>query len=108
MRTLIKIKTRNKLILGYGAAAKGNTLLNYAGVKKDLLPCVFDASKSKQGKYLPGSHVPILPVEKIPEQPADYILILPWNIKGEIISQLKGVVGEKVKFITAIPSLEIY
>ena len=108
LRTLIKIKTRNKLILGYGAAAKGNTLLNYAGVKKDLLPCVFDASKSKQGKYLPGSHVPILPVEKIPEQSADYILILPWNIKGEIISQLKGVVGKKVKFVTAIPSLEIY
>ena len=107
LKTLINIKNSKKLILGYGAAAKGNTLLNYAGVKKDLLPCVFDAAKSKQGKYLPGSHVPILPVEKIPEKSLDYILILPWNIKTEIISQLKNVVEEKVQFVTAIPSLEI-
>lgn len=107
LKTLIDFKNSNKIILGYGAAAKGNTLLNYAGVKKDLLPCVFDAAKSKQGKYLPGSHVPILPAEIIPDTSMDYLLILPWNIKTEIISQLKDIVGDKVKFVTAIPSLEI-
>ena len=107
LKTLIDFKNSNKIILGYGAAAKGNTLLNYAGVKKDLLPCVFDAAKSKQGKYMPGSHVPILPVELIPDTSMDYLLILPWNIKTEIISQLKDIAGDKVKFVTAIPSLEI-
>ena len=107
LKTSIDFKNSNKIILGYGAAAKGNTLLNYAGVKKDLLPCVFDAAKSKQGKYMPGSHVPILPVELIPDTSMDYLLILPWNIKTEIISQLKDIAGDKVKFVTAIPSLEI-
>ncbi len=108
LETLIKIKNENKTIVGYGAAAKGNTLLNYAGVKKDLLPVVFDASKAKQGKYLPGSHIPILSVEKVLEHPTDFILIIPWNIKTEIISQLKGIVDDQVQFLTAIPSMEVH
>lgn len=108
LETLIKIKNENKTIVGYGAAAKGNTLLNYAGVKKDLLPVVFDASKAKQGKYLPGSHIPILSIERMLEQPTDFILVIPWNIKTEIISQLKGIVDEKVQFLTAVPSVEVH
>ena len=93
--------------MGYGAAAKGNTLLNYAEVKADLLPVVFDAAASKQWKYLPGSQIPIIPSEQLYNRKVDYILILPWNIKSEIKLQVKKMIKGEVKFITAIPKLEI-
>ncbi len=107
LQTLINIKNENKIVLGYGAAAKGNTLINYAGVKADLLPVVFDAAASKQWKYLPGSQIPIIPPEKLYNRKVDYILILPWNIKSEIKLQVKKMIKGEVKFITAIPKLEI-
>ena len=104
---LIEQKRRGIRVAAYGAAAKGNTLLNYAGIKKDLLPYVCDAAPSKQGKFLPGSHIPILPPEVLKERKPDILLILPWNIKDEIIEQLSYIRAWDGKFVTAVPSLKI-
>jgi SAM-dependent methyltransferase len=104
---LIEQKHAGKVVAGYGAAAKGNTLLNYAGIKPELLPFVCDAASSKQGNYLPGSHIPIYPPDYIKERKPDYILILPWNLKKEIINQLKYIKEWGAKFVLPIPVLEI-
>ena len=97
----------NKKVAGYGAAAKGNTLLNYCGVKKDLLPCVVDASISKQGKFLPGSHIPIFSINELIKFKPDYVLILPWNIFDEIKSTLNTVLHKSTKYVRAIPTINI-
>jgi len=97
---LLHAKQKGKIVLGYGAAAKGNTLLNYAGIKADLLPAVADQAKSKQGKFLPGSHIPILPPSQLLQLKSDKILVLPWNLISEIKSELKG-----ISLVTAIPVL---
>ncbi|HMO43638.1 MAG TPA: SAM-dependent methyltransferase, partial [Phenylobacterium sp.] len=81
-------KAEGKSVAAYGAAAKGNTFLNYAGVGTGDLVAAFDANPHKQGRYLPGSHVPILAPDKVAEVKPDYILILPWNLKDEIMAQL--------------------
>jgi len=104
---LIKQKLNGKTIMGYGAAAKGNTLLNYCGVKKDLISFVIDASPFKQGKYLPGTHIPITNESKIKEIKPDYIIIFPWNLQDEIIEQLKYVKEWDCKFVIPIPELRI-
>lgn len=104
---LIKTKREGKKVAAYGAAAKGNTLLNYAGVKPDLLPFVCDASTSKQGKYMPGSHVPILPPKALYEAGPDYIVILPWNIRQEVMLQLNDLGTRGARFVTAVPRLDI-
>lgn len=104
---LIHAKKENKKVIAYGAAAKGNTLLNYAGVKNDLIDMVVDKSPYKQGKYLPGSHIPVVDDRVIKEVKPDYILILPWNIKSEIIDQLSYARSWNCQFVIAIPSLEI-
>ncbi len=104
---LKKHQATGKSIAAYGAAAKGNTLLNYAGVKADLLPYVCDAAPAKQGLFMPGSHIPIVSPEKIIERRPDTILILPWNIAPEVKSQLKFVRDWGGQFVTAIPQLEI-
>jgi SAM-dependent methyltransferase len=104
---LIKQKQSGKKVVGYGAAAKGNTLLNYAGVKPDLLPWICDASKSKQGKFMPGSHIPILPPNILAESEIDYLLILPWNIAAEIKQQNLSSANKGVQFVTAVPKLTI-
>jgi hypothetical protein len=104
---LIEQKRAGKKVAAYGAAAKGNTLLNYAGVKSDLLPFVCDASASKQGKYLPGSHIPILDPSILTELYPDYLLILPWNLAAEVKEQNKQLTTRGTKFVTAIPLLEI-
>ena len=101
---LIEKKNSNEEVLAYGAAAKGNTLLNFAGVKSDLVSMVADLSKSKQGKYLPGSHIPIISPEVLLSKDPDLILVLPWNLIGEIKKQLLNV----PKFVTAIPNLRFY
>ena len=88
LKFLLESKKENKKVVAYGAAAKGNTLLNYAGVKNDLIEFVVDKSPYKQGKYLPSSHIPIVNEDKIKELQPDFILILPWNIKDEVTSQL--------------------
>lgn len=108
IRFLMELKEANKTIAGYGAAAKGNTLLNYFGVKKDLLPFVADTSPIKQGLFLPGSHIPVLNEEAIMDAKPDYILILPWNLKEEISDQLSYVRNWGGKFVTTIPEIHIF
>jgi SAM-dependent methyltransferase len=101
---LTEQKHLGKRVIGYGAAAKGNTLLNYAGITTDLLPVICDAAPSKQGKLMPGSRIPIHSPEYLEQHPADFILILPWNIKDEVINQLGFL--KSPRFVTAIPQLE--
>jgi SAM-dependent methyltransferase len=102
---LIEQKRAGRCVAAYGAAAKGNTLLNYAGVRPDLLPYVCDAAKSKQGKFLPGSHIPIHSPAALRENPPDYVVILPRNIALEVRTQLNDLVDNGVRFVTAVPEL---
>lgn len=104
---LIKQKHEGKKVAAYGAAAKGNTLLNYAGVKPDLLPLVCDAAASKQGKFMPGSHIPIFSPDQLFVEKPDYVLILPWNICEEVRRQNADLEKNGVKFITAVPELKV-
>ena len=104
---LLQAKQKGKAVIAYGAAAKGNTLLNYAGVKSDLIELVVDKSPHKQGKYLPASHIPIMNEDNIVKLKPDYILILPWNIKNEIITQLSYVRKWGCKFVVAVQCLEV-
>lgn len=104
---LILAKKDGKKVAGYGAAAKGNTLLNYCGIKKDLISFVVDKSPYKQGKFLPASHIPVFNEDFLKKEKPDYILILPWNIKSEIIKQLSYIHIWGGKFVLAIPYLEI-
>src|SRR3989344_5948548 len=103
---LLEQKHAGKKVAAYGAAAKGNTLLNYAGVKPDLLSFVCDAAPSKQGKYLPGSHIPVLAPEALLHNPVDYVVVLPWNIFTEVRSQLQRM-GVKSEFVVAVPSIRV-
>lgn len=102
---LIQQKQNGKKVAAYGAAAKGNTLLNYAGVKPDLLSFVCDAAPSKQGKFLPGVHIPIKHPDTMLEEKPDWVLILPWNLADEVINQMKSVRDWGGKFVTAVPEL---
>jgi hypothetical protein len=104
---LIDQKRAGKEVAAYGAAAKGNTLLNYAGVKPDLLPLVCDAAQAKQGKYMPGSHIPILQPSALAAKAPDYVLILPWNIAAEVKQQNAELAARGTKFVTAVPKLNI-
>jgi hypothetical protein len=104
---LIEQKRAGRRVAAYGAAAKGNTLLNYAGVKPDLLPYVCDAAGSKQGKFMPGSHIPIYSPEALRENPTDYVVILPWNIAHEVRTQLSDLANSGIRFVTAVPELRI-
>ncbi len=104
---LIEQKRVGKKVAAYGAAAKGNTLLNYAGVKPDLLPFICDAAAAKQGKFMPGSHIPILAPAVLLEHRPDYLLILPWNIAAEVKQQNGRLAELGTKFVTAVPKLEI-
>ena len=104
---LIDQKSSGRKVAAYGAAAKGNTLLNYCGIKKDLIDFVVDISPYKQGKFLPASHISVLPEEEIKLKKPDFILILPWNIKDEIINQLYYVKEWGCRFVVPLPKLEI-
>lgn len=104
---LIDQKRAGRRVAAYGAAAKGNTLLNYAGVKPDLLPYVCDAAPSKQDKYLPGSHIPILSPDALRADPPDLVLVLPWNIVSEVQGQLADLAAKGVQFATAVPQLTV-
>lgn len=104
---LLTAKRDGKSVMAYGAAAKGNTLLNYAGVKTDLLPVVYDAAPAKQGKLMPGSHIPISPPAELADQRPDFLLILPWNIAMEVKQQNIGLADSGTKFVTAVPHLAI-
>lgn len=104
---LVEQKRAGRRVAAYGAAAKGNTLLNYAGVRPDLLPYVCDAAGSKQGKFMPGSHIPIYPPEALRENPPDYVVVLPWNIAHEVRAQLNDLVERGVRLVTAVPELSV-
>lgn len=103
----IGAKKNNKKICGYGAPGKGNTLLNFCGIRTDFLAFTVDKNPYKQGKFLPGTHIPIYPPEKIAEYKPDYIFILPWNLKNEIINQLGFTRKWGAKFVIPIPKIEI-
>ncbi|MDX2256970.1 MAG: class I SAM-dependent methyltransferase [Pseudanabaenaceae cyanobacterium bins.39] len=104
---LIDIKRSGKTIVGYGAPAKGNTLLNYCGIRRDFLDYTCDRSPHKQGQFLPGTHIPIYAPEQIRATEPDYVLILPWNLKEEIQEQLAYIREWGGKFIVPIPEVEV-
>lgn len=105
---LLEQKAAGKTVAAYGAAAKGNTLLNYAGVKTDLLLFVCDAAPAKQGKYMPGSHIPILQPDILSECVPDYLIILPWNIAKEVMKQNSALAEKGTKFVTIVPKIVIH
>jgi SAM-dependent methyltransferase len=107
LECLIAVKNEGKTIVGYGAPAKGNTLLNYCGIRTDFLAYTVDANPHKQDLFLPGTHIPIRHPDQIMIDKPDYILILPWNIKEEIIHQLSFVHTWEGKFIIPIPRVEV-
>jgi hypothetical protein len=96
-----------KLVLGYGAPAKGNTLLNYCGIGPELLPCTVDRSPHKQGLYLPGTHIPVRDPDEILRRRPDYVFILPWNLEGEIVAQMAAVRDWGGRFVTPIPRVRV-
>jgi SAM-dependent methyltransferase len=104
---LLESKRRGKMVAAYGAAAKGNTLMNYAGIRRDLIALVADANPSKQGRYMPGSRIPIVDESALRLRKPDFVVILPWNLKQEIMHQLDYIKKWDGKFVTAIPRLEI-
>jgi len=105
---LIKVKRKKKTIAGYGAPAKGNTLLNYCGIQKDFIDFTVDRSPHKQGLYLPGTHILIYHPDKIGETKPDYLLILPWNLKEEIMEQMSYIRDWNGKFLVLIPEVKVY
>ncbi len=107
LKFLTDIKKSGKKIAGYGAPAKGNTLLNYCGITSDLIPFTVDLSPHKQGHYLPGSHIPIFAPEKIREYKPDFLFILPWNLKEEITKQMSYIREWGGKFILPIPEVKV-
>ncbi|MEP7319342.1 MAG: class I SAM-dependent methyltransferase, partial [Panacibacter sp.] len=104
---LIQQKKANKKVAAYGAAAKGNTLLNYCGIKNDLIDFVVDANPHKQNKYLPASHIPVKNEQYLKEQQPDYVIILPWNLKEEITNQLAYIKEWNGRFVIPVPELEV-
>jgi hypothetical protein len=104
---LIQLRRAGKRVVGYGAPGKGNTLLNYCGVRTDFLDFTVDRNPYKQGRFLPGTHIPIYSPERILERRPDYILILPWNLKTEIVAQLSYAREWGAKFIVPIPTARV-
>lgn len=107
LRFLLQAQTEGKTVAGYGAAAKGNTIMNYAGVRPDLIPFICDAATAKIGKLMPGSHIPILAPAALRENRPDYLIILPWNIAAEVKEQCSDLAALGTRFVTAVPRLEV-
>jgi hypothetical protein len=104
---LIQAQRDGKTVAGYGAPGKGNTLLNHCGIREDLLPYTVDRSPHKHGMFLPGTHIPIFAPERLAETRPDYIVILPWNLREEIVHQLGYAREWGAKFVVPIPRLEV-
>lgn len=104
---LLEAKRQGKTVAGYGAAAKGNTLMNYVGIHSSLISFVVDRNPAKQGKYMPGSRIPIVDERYLREAKPDYVVILPWNLKPEVMAQLAYIRAWGGQFVTAIPELRI-
>jgi len=107
LRFLIEEREAGKRVVGYGAPAKANTLLNYCGVRTDLLEYTVDRSPHKQGHFLPGTHIPVYAPDRIRETKPDYVLILPWNLKDEVLEQMADVRGWGGKFVVPIPKVRV-
>ena len=108
LQFLIDAKRQGKSIVGYGAPGKGNTLLNYCGIRTDFLDYTVDRSPHKQGKYLPGTHIPIFSPDRIRETKPDFVLILPWNFRDEIMQQMADIDSWGGRFVTPIPEVQIH
>lgn len=104
---LIEAKNMNKKVIGFGAAAKGNTLINFSGIRADLISAVVDSNPAKQGKYLPGSRIPIINEETMKKEKPDYLVILPWNLQKEISNKTKYIKEWNGKWVIALPELKI-
>jgi hypothetical protein len=104
---LIEAKRTGKTVAGYGAAAKGNTLLNYAGVRPDLLPYVVDRNPAKQDKFLPGCRIPIVAEANLKKTRPDYVVILPWNLRAEVVEQLAYIREWGGQFVTVVPFIQV-
>jgi len=104
---LLAARRAGQTVAAYGAAAKGNTLLNFAGVRPELIACVADRNPAKQGKRLPGSRIPVVDEQALEALRPDYVVILPWNIRAEVMGQLAGLRARGTRFVTAIPSLKV-
>ena len=104
---LVAARREGKRVAGYGAPGKGNTLLNYCGIRTDLLEYTVDRNPHKHGMYLPGTRIPIHPPERIFETRPDYILILPWNLADEIVAQMAGVRAWGGRFVVPIPEARV-
>lgn len=107
LRFLLQAKAEGKSVVGYGAAAKGNTIMNYAGVRPDLIPFICDAAPAKIGKLMPGSHIPIRAPDALRANRPNYLIILPWNIATEIKEQCSDLAAHGTQFVTAVPTLEV-
>ena len=107
LRFLLDAKAAGKSVAGYGAAAKGNTLMNYAGIKPELVPFVSDAATAKIGTFMPGSHIPILAPDALRTSRPDYLVIFPWNIASEVKAQCADLAKLGTRFVTAIPTLQV-
>ncbi|MSQ71306.1 MAG: class I SAM-dependent methyltransferase [Betaproteobacteria bacterium] len=104
---LLEAKRMGKTAVAYGAAAKGNTLMNYAGVRPDLIAFVVDRNPAKQGKYMPGSRIPIVAEDRLKAERPDYVVILPWNLRQEVMAQLDYIRAWGGRFVTAVPGLTV-
>ena len=107
LELVIEAKRAGKRIAGYGAPGKGNTLLNYCGIRTDFLEYAVDRNPYKHGRFTPGTHIPIFPPERIAETRPDYVLILPWNLKNEIMAQLAYIREWGGQFVCAVPALVV-
>jgi hypothetical protein len=105
---LIGAKRAGKSVVGYGAPGKGNTLLNYCGIRTDFLDYTVDRNPYKHGRFLPGTHIPVLPPERITETRPDYVLILPWNLRDEVMKQMAFIRGWGGQFVVPIPEVRVY
>jgi hypothetical protein len=105
---LIEARRQGKRVIGYGAPGKGNTLLNYCGIRTDFIDFTVDRSPYKQGKFLPGTHIPIHSPDRIREVRPDYVLILPWNLQTEIMNQLAHIREWGGRFVVPIPEVTVY
>ena len=105
---LIAVRRRGKRVVGYGAPGKGNTLLNYCGIRTDFLEYTVDRNPYKHGRFLPGTHIPIYPPDRFRETKPDYVLILPWNLKDEIMEQMSYIRSWGGQFVVPIPDVKVY
>ena len=105
---LVACQRDGKRVAGYGAPGKGNTLLNHCGIRSDLIEFTVDRNPHKHGMFLPGTHIPIHPVERLAEERPDFVVIMPWNLRAEITNQLEYIRSWGGRFVVSLPKLEVF